>query len=89
MEELERIRDRIFREFGIGISMEIIQRVIDLNTRNSVMVSEDGADIECLLRQIIDMNGEDLFWRHLSRLPISKFNAPLRQFLSQQEQSNG
>ena len=40
MEELERIRDRIFREFGIGISMEIIQRVIDLNTRNSVMVDQ-------------------------------------------------
>lgn len=32
-----------------------------------------------LLEQAIEMNGEDAFWQHLGRLPVTKFFGPLRE----------
>jgi len=36
-------------------------------------------DLQLMIEQLEDMNGEEAFWGHLSRLPVSKFVGSMRK----------
>lgn len=36
-------------------------------------------DLQLMIEQLEDMNGEEAFWGHLKSLPVSKFVGPMRE----------
>lgn len=43
---------------------------------------EENSMIKTLLEQIIEMNGEEWFWKRMNQMPVTKFNTPLKKLLS-------
>lgn len=53
---------------------------------NRVMELEYKAKLDAVLtplQQMIEMNGEEYFWKHLAKMTITKFNGDLRQAIGE------